>query len=308
LPYRNALIAEVPARSNTAAPAWAAAAPRVRAWMWPNLLSLDAPALAVVWQVLFARSFGAALDGAQIAVLAMYVWLVYVADRTLDGLRGTSLSQGAERHRFYREHWTKILPAFVIVAAVAAYLSLVSLGPAMLRGYSWLAATGATYFVGVHLMPARAQRRWPKELAVAVLFAAGVCMPVLVAGNIAWQIFAPAIAMFAVALWLNALGIECWERARGRAERRRLAPAPTRVLAIHLEAAAWATSGAAATLALMHPVRDGVPLIYACIAASAALLGVIEWRRDRLASDAMRVLADAVFLTPIVVLVLIRMR
>ncbi len=276
--------------------------------MWPNLLSLDAPLVAVVWQLLFARSFGAALDGAQVAVLAIYVWLVYVADRTLDGLRADILTRGAARHRFHREHWTRMMPAFAAVAAVAAYLSLVSLGPALLRGYGWLAAIGAIYFAGVHLMPVRLQRRWPKELAVAILFAAGVCMPVLVAGNFAWEIFAPAFAIFAVALWLNALGIECWERARTRAQRRRLAPAPTRALAIHLEAAAWATSAAAATLALAHPERAGVPLIYASIAASAALLGVLEWRRERLAADAMRVLADAVFLTPMVVLVAMWLR
>jgi hypothetical protein len=302
------LSAEVPARSNTAAPAWTATAPRVRTWMWPNLLSLDAPLVAVVWQVLFARSFGAALDGAQVAVLAMYVWLVYVADRTLDGLRGDALSQGAARHRFHREHWAKLTPAFVAVAAIAAYLSLAVLGPALLRGYGWLAATGTIYFAGVHLMPARVRRRWPKELAVAILFAAGVCMPVLAAGKFAWQIFAPVFAIFTAALWLNALGIECWERARTGAERRRLAPAPTRALAIHLEAAAWVTSAAAATLALAHPERAGAPLVYASIAASAALLGVLEWRRDRLAIDAMRVLADAAFLTPIVVLVLTGLR
>jgi hypothetical protein len=276
--------------------------------MWPNLLSLDAPLVAVVWQMLFARSFGVAVDGAQLAALAMYVWLVYVADRTLDGLRIGDPSHDTARHRFYREHWTKMLPAFAGVALVAAYLSLAALSPAMLRGYLWLAAAGTIYFAVVHLMPSRAQRRWPKELAVAILFAAGVCMPVLAAGKSAWQIFAPAFAMFAAALWINALGIECWEHARALAARRSLGPLPTRALASHLEAAAWAASAAAATLALTHPERAGVPLIYASIAASTALLGSIEWRRDRLASDAMRVLADAAFLTPIVVAVLMRMR
>jgi hypothetical protein len=308
LSTRNALSAEVPARSNSAAPAWAAAAPGVRPWMWPNLLSLDAPLVAVVWQMLFARCFGVAVDAAQVAVLAMYVWLVYVVDRTLDGMRADTLARGASRHRFHREHWAKLLPAAAAVAAAAAYLSLAALGPELLRGYAWLAAIGAIYFAGVHLMPARVQRRWPKELAVALLFAAGVCMPVIVALDFAWQVFVPAFAIFAAALWLNALGIECWERARSAAERRRLAPAPSRALAIHLEAASWAISAAAATLALAHPERGGVPLIYASIAASVALLAVLEWRRERLASDAIRVLADAAFLTPILAMLAMRLR
>jgi hypothetical protein len=300
--------AEAAARPHRAAPDWADGASGAHAWMWPNLLSLDAPLVAVAWQLLFARSFGAAADGAQVAVLAMYVWLVYVADRTLDGLRIADPSHDTARHRFYRERWTRILPAFAIVAALACYLSLVSLGAALMRGYLCLAATGAIYFGVVHLMPARMQHRWPKELAVAVLFGAGVCMPVFVAGKSSWPVFAPAFVLFAAALWINALGIECWEHAGELAARRRLIPLLTRVLATHLEAAAWATSGAAATLALIHPERAGVPLIYACIAASAAALGVIEWSRNRLAGDAMRVLADAALLTPIVMLVVMRMR
>jgi hypothetical protein len=29
-----------------------------RVWLWPNLLSLDAPVVALLWHILFARSFG----------------------------------------------------------------------------------------------------------------------------------------------------------------------------------------------------------------------------------------------------------
>lgn len=294
---------EAAARPHPAAPDLAAPMP---VWMWPNLLSLDAPLLAVAWQILFARSFGAGVNAAQAAVLAMYVWLVYVADRTLDGLRTGDPSHDTARHRFYRKHWTKILPAFLLVAAAAAYLSLTELGPALLAGYLWLAAAGTIYFAVVHLMPARMQHRWPKEMAVAILFAAGVCMPNFAAGQSAWRFFAPAFALFSGALWINALGIECWEHRRDRAARGTIIPLASRALAINLEAAAWATAAAAATLAVMHPGRAGTPPLYASIAASAAILGTIEWSRNRLGKDAMRVLADAALLTPILAMLLMR--
>jgi hypothetical protein len=270
--------------------------------MWPNLLSLDAPLLAVVWQVMFARCFGAHVDAAQCAVLAMYVWLVYVADRALDGLRtGDSLHDTA-RHRFHRNNWPKLAPAFAIVAIAAAYMSLTCLGPALLRGYAWLAVAGAAYFALVHLRPARTVRRWPKELVVAILFAIGTCMPVLASGRYGGAVFAPVFALFAAALWINALGIECWEHARDRAARERLAPRPTRALGLHLEAAAWATCAAAATLALFHQGRADAWVIYASIAVTCAMLGVMDWQRGRLGGNAMRVLADAAFLTPLLML------
>ena len=55
-----------------------------RIWLWPNLLSLDAPLVAVVWQVMFARCFQVPVDTVAAALLLLTVWLVYSADRTLD--------------------------------------------------------------------------------------------------------------------------------------------------------------------------------------------------------------------------------
>jgi len=276
--------------------------------MWPNLLSLDAPLLAVVWQVLFARCFGAEMDAAQAAVLVMYVWLVYVADRALDGLRSRESSHDTARHRFYRDHWPKLVPVFGLVAIAAGYMSLTCLNAAMLRGYAWLAVAGTAYFALVHLLPARILRRWPKELAVAILFAIGTCMPVFASGRFAGPVFVPAFALFAAALWINALGIECWEHAREHTARARLEPRPTRALGMHLEAAAWAISGAAATLALIHQGRADASFIYASIAVSCAMLGVMEWQCGRLSGNAMRVLADAAFLSPLVLLVALLLR
>ncbi len=59
-----------------------------RLWLWPNLLSLDAPIVAVLWQILFARCFQVPVDALAALLLLLTVWLIYAADRTLDAWKG----------------------------------------------------------------------------------------------------------------------------------------------------------------------------------------------------------------------------
>jgi hypothetical protein len=54
-------------------------------WLWWNILSFDAPMVAVAWALVFAKSAGVALPAAEIAALGLVVWLIYTVDRLLDG-------------------------------------------------------------------------------------------------------------------------------------------------------------------------------------------------------------------------------
>ena len=47
-----------------------------RPWLWPNLLSLDAPVVALLWQLLFVRCFHGSLGTLPAALLAVAVWLI----------------------------------------------------------------------------------------------------------------------------------------------------------------------------------------------------------------------------------------
>ena len=66
-----------------------------------HLLSLDAPTVAVIWALLLARVAGVRPAPAGLSVLGVGTWLVYVADRTLDGLAGRETTRLRERHLFY---------------------------------------------------------------------------------------------------------------------------------------------------------------------------------------------------------------
>src|SRR5271163_1595111 len=113
----------VPCRRGTAMRQHADVSPhnRVvdRVWLWPNLLSLDAPVVALLWQVLFARCFHARVEVLPSVLLVLAVWLIYAADRTLDAWSG---SGARPRHEFYRRHWKILLPLWI--AGLTAGLGL----------------------------------------------------------------------------------------------------------------------------------------------------------------------------------------
>ena len=149
------------ALSATAAPA--------RLWLWPNLLSLDAPVVAVLWQILFARCFQVPVDAVAALLLLATVWLIYAADRTLDAWRGDFHSP---RHEFYQHHWRGLLPVWMTILGLTAWLAAERLPPGLfLNGLILLAGVGV-YFALVHSSVLRSH----KEAAVGVLFALGASL------------------------------------------------------------------------------------------------------------------------------------
>lgn len=250
------------------------AAPRL--WLWPNLLSLDAPIVAVVWQALFAWSFRAKFDPLAAVLLTLAVWVIYVADRVFDAW-GHSNTWGQPnrqpRHEFYRRNWRTVAPFWIAALGVSAWLAWTRLPAALFsRGVILLVAV-AIYFGFAHL----SKRRWPKELAVAVLFTLGASLAV-------WQyastwIDIATIALFGVLCWINCAAIEQWEQ-RGLDH--------------------WPVRGTALCVALiaLFFLYDHRPILAGAETASAFAFVMLDRAKLRLSPDALRVLADVALLTP----------
>jgi small-conductance mechanosensitive channel len=272
--FASSIASEVQVRPTVPdIPEYSTAPPRL--WLWPNILSLDAPLIAVLWELLFAQCFRVRIDSASVAALGLGVWLLYVADRFLDGFRDDRVQTA--RHRFYRVNRFRILPWFGLGMLVTAWLSLTSIEPALIRNYIALAGVVAVYFAIVHLAPQRLRRHWPRELAVAVLFAAGTLTAVCTdAGSHPLRLLAPFV-MFVAILWVNATGIECWERTAERSARLHLRPKITGLLGYHLATAAVLIA-LAAGLILAGWTRGPVMPLYAAIAISAVALATLELR------------------------------
>src|ERR1700732_3396400 len=136
-------------------------------WLWPNLLSLDAPLVAVVWQALIARSFGIQLRPAASVILFLTVWAIYLADRLLDTRKPPAAAESL-RHQFYRRYRTPALTLLAAVLIADVILTLIWLRPAVFHNGLYAFGGVSLYFAMVHWTGLKL----PKELAVSLLFSA----------------------------------------------------------------------------------------------------------------------------------------
>jgi hypothetical protein len=274
---------------------------RTRPWLWPALLSLDAPAIAVLWLLLFSRALGVGVPRTETAVLAMAVWLIYVADRILDSFRESEREPLAPRHWFYREYRAAFVAPFCAILLLAAWLAWTRLDERTLRGGVALAAMVAAYFGVVHLSGNRAQQWFPKELAVALLFCAGTCLPVFTRMGEVRSAEAAAFLGFALVAWMNTALIEYteWITLReGGAER----PAALTIAVARWSMPLGIAMGALALGAIGAPgFRELRPVLLAEGGSALALAALgANWRR--VSSHVLRISADAVLCTPAAVL------
>lgn len=252
-----------------------------RPWLWPNLLSLDAPIVALLWQILFVRCFHGSLGMLPAALLAVAVWLIYVADRTLDAWRGAPGTAEQPRHEFYRRNWRAVLPVWIGALAASSWLAWSRL-PAPLFVEGAVIATGTgLYLAVVHLAPGLLRRGGSKESAVAVLFGLGASLAAWPGVQTTSDVL--AILLFSVLCWMNCTAIDDWERGES------LRPS--------VIAAAGLVALTAACLLQNHR-----PILGAAETAGALGLVLLDRLQKRYSSAVLRVLADVVLLTPVVFL------
>ena len=244
-----------------------------RVWLWPNLLSLDAPFVALLWQILFARCFHARVDPLPSILLVLAVWLIYAADRTLDAWTESSL---LPRHQFYRRHWKTLLPLWILVLAAGSALAWMRLTPELFLSGLALGAAVVLYFALLHL----GIFQKTKEAAVAVLFALGATLSAW--PNIRSAVDVEAIVLFSCLCWINCVAIEHWE---GESK--------------------WpiaAAAGFVALAAVILLVFSSRPILGGAVAASALAFVLLDRARQHFSRDAMRVLADVALLSPLFLL------
>ena len=269
-----------------------------------HLLSLDAPTVAVVWAWAFARAAHVHLSASAAAVLAIGTWLVYVADRLLDGRPGApkhdSRNDLRERHFFHARHRRTLL--FVAGPAALLLAFLILRMPAVaLREDAVVFAIAMVYFALVHISlvhisPARI--RFPRELVVGVVFALACAVPAwsqMTAVPVGWLFLVP---LFAALCWLNCAAIDVWEQADIDKRRFTLAALGLGIAVLSAVLALTAES------ALREPATLRVA---GAIFTSALLLFALDRDHRRTlqrepgesSTLAIRILADAALLTPL---------
>ena len=59
-------------------------------WLWPNLLSLDAPLVALAWFWMFAKAWGVVSLPVSLPItMALAVWAIYAVDRVVDSRKSS---------------------------------------------------------------------------------------------------------------------------------------------------------------------------------------------------------------------------
>jgi uncharacterized membrane protein (UPF0136 family) len=267
--------------------------PRVLVY-W-HLLSLDAPTVAVLWAWGLAHAARVPLPLIATVVLGLGAWIIYVADRLLDGRTGNELRDGCgddlrERHFFHARHRRAFLMGAGCAGVALLALVITAMASAARRDDAAIFGFFLLYFLVVHLPGVRV--RFPRELAVGIVFASACVAP-------AWSRpgspHAELVAMtlvFAALCWLNCTAIHVWEHD-GPAS---LIPAMALCVAVAAGALAWAAN-------LAH---SGACRLDLATLASALLLLALD--RDHRGSNpsstlALRVLADAALLTPLLFVV-----
>jgi hypothetical protein len=262
-----------------------------------HLLSLDAPTVAALWCWAFGRAARLRLAPWLPAALALGTWLFYVADRLLDArLSPERLLQ--ERHRFHERHRRWFLAAAVPVALALALL-IARMPRSLIAAYCVLGALSLLYLGLVHLPPwaqGRSLRYFPKEFAVALLFAAASALPAWeearrrAAGMPRHHPLLLLCPLFAALCWLNCIAIEDWEQQ----------PRKRRIQWL----AGFAMAAGCLSLALVanQPARG----LAAAAALSAALFLMLD--HSPLAAAGRRIAADLVLLTPLLLLIVARLR
>jgi hypothetical protein len=237
---------------------------------------LDAPLVAVLWQILFARCFHVSLDFVPVVLLATTVWLIYSADRALDAWRGECASL---RHQFYRNYGTSLAPFWFAVFSVTAWIAIKSLSQAVFqRGLLVLLAV-IVYLALVHWGLLRESFSM-KEATVGLVFALGASL--MAWSKVRSAADASTILLFAGLCWLNCVAIHIWE---GHARSSILGPVGIGFCL------------AACPLLFLHrPVLGGAEI------ASAGGLLVLNLARQHLSRNALRVLADVALLSPVIFL------
>ncbi len=272
-----------------------------RWWLWPTILSLDAPAVVLAWQRMLASAASVRVGFPETFVLGASVWLAYCADRWIEGWRLDPAIIRTPRHFFHQRWRWPIAAVWVAVLALDLAESFQRLPRDELEAGFAVLLPVLAYLLSHQLVHRNHPWRAPKEVCVAVLLGAGVAVFVASQPGAHGAASAGIVAVFVALAFTNCALISVWEHEvdRSHGQTSLAIQLKGRTGPIHL--LPWALGAACLAAAALNPwPAQG----FACGAASALLLGLLDRVQARLGRRPARVLADLALLTPLAPLAL----
>jgi hypothetical protein len=265
-------------------------------WLWPNLLGLDAPAVAVTWQILFARSFGADIPPVLHLILGLSVWCIYLADRLYDSIRTGETAGGTGRMMFTRRHF-KPLAATLFATTVLNCTLIIRYIPEnlMITGFITASLLGAYYMIRLK-SGLRIAALIPREILCGMIFALGCVITAqayALPGTDDLQFWVPAFFLGLVCS-ANCILISIWEREEDLAANDRSITTGSPRIVRHIGSAILVVGACSLALA-----SSGPGFIYLAMALSSFAQRIVLHYESRMGKPMLRVLGDAVLLTPL---------
>lgn len=305
-------------------------------WLLPNLLSLDAPLVAMIWMWMLACSMRVQyVEGSSYFILAAAVWCIYVLDRIRDVSCGVHPIQGEApwRHRF---HWQMRWPLLIAVA-LAVCFSIYAVLFVLSRELLSVGIVGGV-MVLLYLFISRIDKAdvaYGKNFMAGMTFAFGVAAPIVIysqsmpyvlsdviepiktgieIGGVEGfllgakyslltfvQMVVASIQLILGTVHVVLFGLLCVMNITAidlwERSRRSDNMEVKEASELSLTAGLIALVGGAVISAAYFVDDYGAPLCYA-VMVSAALLQIINRHRAKFSVDALRVLADVALVVP----------
>ncbi len=253
-------------------------------WLWPNILSLDAPIVTLLWQVWFAKCFGVSLKSDDYLILFLTVWLIYALDRWLDAWKLDVSKPHSSRHRFYFDYRWPLAGLWMLMLMISASILTQLSGQVIIRGL-WVLWGCIIYFFLVHKLNRKAL---PKEVLVGIMVSLGVTLCFWPLG---FEMVLPALC-FAGLITLNCLVIGFGEEMFDRAQQYRSMTQYLDKRRLHLTFV---------SLLLLTLVLSWHTLFYFPVLFSTLGLWGLYQMQGSLRPALRRVLADLILLSPLLI-------
>lgn len=265
---------------------------RIPWWMYPNVLSLDAPVVAVVWLYVLARAWDVNyVEPLLPVVLALVVWIVYAADRLLD-CKWNQETSFPLRHRVHQMYEKHFVIAILLAALATAVISLKVLQWSIVQTAMLPLAATAGFFALSFLGHSNQRVSYSKNLLAGYAFAWGVGAGLsgllgLPQPSNLLKLFAPEMLVFGLLCVINITAVDLWVKGSDELDD---------------EADEWALTMPLMVLAFFSVLmmrtadKDQTSPFYVSMLIAAALMYVVNRMRRRLSTNFLRMSSDLILL------------
>ncbi len=261
-------------------------------WLYPNVLSLDAPLVAVAWLYVFAKVWSLQyVETLLIPVLFLSVWVIY----TFDHLIKAKLMRDCEHDQrlvFYKKYPKSFISAVLVAIATILYLALSLQWSIITSSMAPLVGVSLFFILAIFQDP---QRRisYAKTIIAGFTFAMG-CVAGLIglsARDMPTTMIAPEMVCFATLTIINVIMVDAWTTLPASNDGNEQEVVEEWSLTLPLVALAL--------FALLYKFKDGHPgtrPYFDVIITCSGLLYVINRMHRRLSPHFLRVAAHLVML------------